>query len=101
MTNAMIVGISIVVAGGVGLTLIVWTNCLSSLLLELTKIPLLGKIINKIREIRTMFSNDKDSISKSAKEIILSIIGSVVFSGISLFSLAQSLGLNQIFKIFC
>ena len=95
MTNAMLIGITILLVGGIGLTLLVWTNCFSNLLLKLAKIPLMGKIIKKLCEIRTMFAKDKAGIRKSAKIIILSVIGSVAFSGISLFILAQSMGLTQ------
>ena len=95
MTNAMLIGITILLVGGIGLTILVWTNCFSNLLLKLAKIPLMGKIIKKLCEIRTMFAKDKAGIRKSAKIIILSVIGSVAFSGISLFILAQSMGLTQ------
>ncbi|MFZ7136950.1 MAG: lysylphosphatidylglycerol synthase transmembrane domain-containing protein [archaeon] len=95
MTNAMLIGITILLAGGIGLTILVWTNCFSNLLLKLAKIPLIGKLIEKLCEIRTMFTKDKDGIRKSAKTIILSIIASILFSGISLFILAQSMALTQ------
>ena len=79
MTNAMLIGITILLAGGIGLTVLVWTNCFSSLLIKLSKIPLVGKLIKKLCEIRTMFSKDKTGIQKSAKTIILSVIASVMF----------------------
>ncbi|MCW4034610.1 MAG: flippase-like domain-containing protein [Candidatus Bathyarchaeota archaeon] len=95
MTNAMLVGISLLIACGVGLTVLVWTNYFAGLLLKLAKLPLVGKLIKKLCDIRAMFSKDKAGIRKSAKVIVVSVIASVVFSGISLFILAQSIGLTQ------
>lgn len=95
MTNAMLLGISILIVAGVGLTVIVWTNCFSGLLLKLTKLPLVGGLVKKLHEMRSMFDKDKVGMRKAAKYIVLSVIGSVIFSGISLFILAQSLALTQ------
>jgi uncharacterized membrane protein YbhN (UPF0104 family) len=95
MTNALLIGITILILGGTGLTIIVWTNLLSNLLQKLSKTPLLGSLIKKICEIRQMFDKDKPAMRKAAKYIILSVIASITFSGISLFILAQSLDLTQ------
>jgi glycosyltransferase 2 family protein len=95
MTNAMLLGITILIAGGVGLTVIVWTNCFSGLLLKLTKLPLVGGLIKKLYEMRSMFDKDKVGMRKAAKFIVLSVVASITFSGISLFILAQSMALAQ------
>ena len=95
MTNAMLVGITLLIACGVGLTVLVWTNCFAGLLLKLSRLPMVGKLVKKLCDIRAMFGKDKEGMRKSAKVIVVSVIASVVFSGISLFILAQSMGLTQ------
>ncbi|WNZ29523.1 MAG: flippase-like domain-containing protein [Candidatus Bathyarchaeota archaeon] len=95
MTNAMLIGIAILLAAGIGLTVLVWTNCFSELLLKLAKIPVIGKLIKKLCEIRTMFTKDKTGIQKSAVTIILTVVASIIFSGISLYILAQAMGMTQ------
>jgi uncharacterized membrane protein YbhN (UPF0104 family) len=95
ITNALIVGIVILLVCGVGLTVLVWTNCFSGLLLKLCKLPLVGSLIRKLESIRQMFSKDKIAMRKSIKIIVLSVVGSIIFSGISLFLLAQAIGMTE------
>lgn len=95
MTNALIVGIVILLACGVGLTILVWTNYFSGLLLKLCKLPLIGIVIRKLQEIRSMFSNDKAALRSSIKIIVVSVLASIVCSGISLFLLAQAIGMTE------
>jgi uncharacterized membrane protein YbhN (UPF0104 family) len=42
-----------------------------------------------------MFSKDKTAMRKSLKVIVASVLGSVLFSGISLFFLAQAIGMTE------
>jgi uncharacterized membrane protein YbhN (UPF0104 family) len=95
ITNALLVGIVILLVCGIGLTVLVWTNYFSGLLLKLSKLPLVGSLIRKLESIRQMFSKDKTAMRSSVKIIILSVIGSIVFSGISLFLLAQAIGMTE------
>jgi uncharacterized membrane protein YbhN (UPF0104 family) len=95
ITNALLVGIVILLVCGIGLTVLVWTNYFSGLLLKLSKLPLVGSLIRKLESIRQMFSKDKVAMRSSVKIIILSVIGSIVFSGISLFLLAQAIGMTE------
>ncbi len=95
ITNALLVGIAILLVCGVGLTVLVWTNYFSGLLLRLCKLPLVGNLIRKLESIRQMFSKDKTAMRRSLKVIILSVIGSIVFSGISLYLLAQAIGMTE------
>jgi uncharacterized membrane protein YbhN (UPF0104 family) len=95
MTNAMLFGITLLIAGGIGLTLLVWTNHFSNLLQKLSKLPLIGNLIAKLCEMREMFYKNKTNLQKSVKVIITSVLASIVFSGISLFILGLSMGLTQ------
>jgi uncharacterized membrane protein YbhN (UPF0104 family) len=95
MVQAMLLGITLLLVGGIGLTVLVWTNCFSGLLQRLSKLPIIGILIRKLESLRATFSKDKVAIRKSAKTIIISILASVLFSGISLYVLAQALSLAQ------
>ncbi|MGD6851067.1 MAG: lysylphosphatidylglycerol synthase transmembrane domain-containing protein [Candidatus Bathyarchaeia archaeon] len=95
ITNALIVGIVILLVCGVGLTVLVWTNYLSGVMQKLCRLPLIGQVIKKLQEIRTLFSKDKAAMRKSLGTIVVSVLGSVVFSGISLFLLAQAIGMTE------
>ncbi|MCW4018888.1 MAG: flippase-like domain-containing protein [Candidatus Bathyarchaeota archaeon] len=95
MMNAMLIGITLLLAGGIGLTVLVWTNFLSGVLQKLSKLPLIGVVIRKLESIRATFAKDKTAMRKSAKTSIASVIASVVLSGISLYILAQAIGLTQ------
>jgi uncharacterized membrane protein YbhN (UPF0104 family) len=95
ITNALLVGIVILLVCGVGLTVLVWTNYFSGFLQRLCRLPLVGKLIKKLQDIRTLFSKDKAAMRKSIKVIVVSVLGSVLFSGISLFLLAQALGMTE------
>lgn len=95
ITNALIVGIVILLVCGVGLTVLVWTSYFSGLLQSLSRLPLVGQVIKKLQEIRTMFSKDKTAMRRSLKVIVVSVLGSVLFSGISLFILAQAIGMTE------
>lgn len=95
MTNALLVGIAILLACGIGLTILVWTNYLSGLLQKLGKLPLIGIVIRKLQEIRSMFTNDKAALRSSIKTIVASVLVSIIFSGISLFLLAQAIGMTE------
>lgn len=95
ITNALVVGIIILLICGVGLTVLVWTNYFSGFLQRLSKLPLIGRAIKKLEEIRTLFSSDKAAMRKSIKVIVASVLGSVLFSGISLFILAQAIGMTE------
>jgi len=95
ITNALIVGIAILLVGGVALTVLVWTNYFSGLLQRLCRLPLIGKVIRKLDEIRSLFSKDKAAMRKSLPAIVASVLGSVIFSGISLYLLAHAIGMTE------
>ncbi len=95
MTNALLAGILVLFACGVGLTILVWTNYFSGLLLRLCKLPLVGIVIRKLQEVRSMFTNDKAALRSSLKVIVVSVLASIVFSGISLYLLVQAIGMTE------
>jgi uncharacterized membrane protein YbhN (UPF0104 family) len=95
ITNALIVGIAILVVCGVGLAVLVWTNYFSGLLEKLCRLPFIGRVIKKLQEIRTLFAGDKAALRKSIATIVISVLGSVLFSGISLYLLAQAIGMTE------
>ncbi|XHH07726.1 MAG: lysylphosphatidylglycerol synthase transmembrane domain-containing protein [Candidatus Bathyarchaeia archaeon] len=95
MTNALIAGILVLLACGIGLTILVWTNYFSGLLLKLCKLPLVGIVIKKLQEVRSMFTSDKAALRSSLKVTIVSVLASITFSGISLFLLAQAIGMTE------
>jgi uncharacterized membrane protein YbhN (UPF0104 family) len=95
MVNAMLIGIILLLAGGVGLTLVVWTNYFSTWLQKLSKTPLIGNIIKKLNNLRATFTQDKAALQKSAKTTIPAILASILLSAASLYILAQAIGLTQ------
>ncbi|NLF88048.1 flippase-like domain-containing protein [Candidatus Bathyarchaeota archaeon] len=95
ITNALIAGITILVIGGVGLAVLVWTNYFSGVLEKLCRLPLVGRVIKKLQDIRTLFAQDKAALRKSIATIVVSVLGSVLFSGISLYLLAQAIGMTE------
>lgn len=52
-------------------------------------------MIKKLEEIRALFSKDKAALRKSIAAIVASVLGSVLFSGISLYLLAQAIGMTE------
>lgn len=52
-------------------------------------------MIKKIGETRALFSKDKVAMRKSIVAIVVSVLGSVLFSGISLYLLAQAIGMTE------
>jgi len=95
ITNALIMGIIILLICGLGLTILVWTNYFSSTLSKLCRFPVIGFLIKKLESIRVMFSKDQSAMRKSLKTIVVSVLGSVLFSGISLFLLANAVGMTE------
>jgi uncharacterized membrane protein YbhN (UPF0104 family) len=95
MTNALLAGILVLFACGVGLTILVWTNYFSGLLVKLSKLPLIGIVIHKLQEVRSMFTNDKVAMRGSLKVIVVSVLASIAFSGISLYILSQAIGMIE------
>jgi len=95
ITNALIAGITILVIGGVGLAVLVWTNYFSGVLEKLCRLPLVGRVIKKLQDIRTLFAQDKAALRKSIATIVVSVLGSILFSGISLYLLAQAIGMTE------
>lgn len=95
VTNALLVGIIILVVCGVGLAVLVWTNLFSGLIQKLCRLPLIGSVIKKLQEIRLMFSKDKTALRNSLKRIVVSVIVSVLFSAVSLFLLSRAIGMTE------
>jgi uncharacterized protein (TIRG00374 family) len=95
ITNALLLGITILVICGIGLALLVWTNCLSGQLQKLCRLPLVGQVIKKLQEIRALFSKDKAALRSSLKVIVPSVLVSVAFSGVSLYLLAHAIGMTE------
>ncbi len=94
MTNALLVGIVILLVCGVGLTVLVWTNCFSALL-KLSKLPLIGRVVKKLESIRVMFSKDKAAMRRALGTIVVSVLASILFSAVSLFLLSQAIGMTE------
>jgi uncharacterized membrane protein YbhN (UPF0104 family) len=95
MTNALLIGVAILVICGIGLTILVWTNYFSGLLIKLCRLPLIGSVIKKLQSIRSMFSKDKAALRSSVKITVISVVASVMFSAISLFLLSRAIGMNE------
>jgi uncharacterized membrane protein YbhN (UPF0104 family) len=95
MVNTLIIGITLLLIGGVGLSIIVWTNCLSTILQKLNNLPIIGQAVKKINLIRSMFVKDKTALRKTAKTSIALAIASTLLTGISLFLVAQALNMSQ------
>ena len=95
MTYALLVGIALLLAGGTALAILVWTNHLSNLFKKLNNLPLLGRVVKRLDSIRILFANDQTALRKSTKTIVTSIVASIIFSGISLYLVANALNLNQ------
>lgn len=95
MMNGLLIGIIILLVGGIGLTVLVCTNCFSGLLRKLSNLPLIGSLIQKLDSLLTVFAKDKTAMRKSAKTSVASVLASITFSAVSLYLLAQAIGLTQ------
>jgi uncharacterized protein (TIRG00374 family) len=95
MTNAMIIGIALLLTGGIGLTILVWTNYLPNLLLKLSNVPLIGRAVKKIESILTIFSKDQTKLKRSAKATVALVLTSIFVNTIALLLVAHSVGVTQ------
>ena len=95
MTNAMIVGIGLLLAGAIGLTVLVWTNYLPNFLLKLSNVPLIGRAIKKIESTLAIFSKDQAKLKRSAKTTALLVLTSIFVNTIALLLVGYSVGVTQ------
>lgn len=95
MVNALLVGIVLLLIGGVGLTVMVCTDLLSTFLLKLSKLPLIGGLAQKLDSLRRLFRKDQNALKKSATTTALSVLASVLIFTLALFLLSRSVGLTR------
>lgn len=95
LANALIFGIGLLLVGGIGLTILVWTNYIPNLLMKLEKIPLLGKVIMKFEPILELFNKDQSLLKKSIKTTALLIISSIFIFTVGIFLLSNAVSMWQ------
>jgi uncharacterized membrane protein YbhN (UPF0104 family) len=95
LANALIFGIGLLLVGGIGLTILVWTNYMPNLLMKLEKIPFLGKLIKKFEPILVLFNKDQSLLKKSIKTTSLLIISSIIIFTVGIFLLSNAVNMGQ------
>ena len=95
MTNALIFGITLLLIGGVGLTVLVWTNYLPNFVRRLSQLPLVGSLFKKLEWITEIFEKDQSLLKSSIKSNILLVLASVFISTIALYLLSHAVGMEQ------
>lgn len=95
LANALIFGIGLLLIGGIGLTILVWTNYMPNLVKKLIRIPYLGKLIEKFEPILEIFNKDQSLLKASVKSSSFFIISSVFIFTIGILLLSNSVDIPQ------
>jgi uncharacterized membrane protein YbhN (UPF0104 family) len=95
LANALILGIGLLLIGGIGLAILVWTNYMPNLVKKLVGIPILGKLIKKFEPILEIFSKDQSLLKKSIKSSAFYIILSVFIFTVGILLLSNAVEIPQ------
>ena len=95
LANALLIGISLLLIGGIGLTLLVWTNYMPSLIMKLSNIPYVGKLFKKLDPLLNIFNKDQSLLKKSVKKTALLIISSIFIFTVGIFLLSNAVDMSQ------
>lgn len=96
IANSLLVGISLLLIGGVGLTLLVWTDYLPKITMRLYNVPLLGKLLKKLDSLISIFKTNKNSLKNSVTSIAILFLVSILLNAFALFLIAYSVGVNTL-----
>lgn len=94
MTNALLIGILLLLVGGVGLTILVWTNYLPKFSKKLSHVPLLKTIVGKLDSLINVFQGGQNQLKSSVKSISVLILTSILLNSVALFLVARSVGIE-------
>jgi uncharacterized membrane protein YbhN (UPF0104 family) len=95
LANALLVGIGLLLIGGIGLTILVWTNYMPNLLKKLSGIPYLGRLIVRFEPVLELFNKDQSLLKKSIKTTSVLIISSVFTFTIGILLLSNAVNMPQ------
>ena len=95
LANALLFGIILLLIGGVGLTVLVWTNYMPSLIKKLSNIPYIGKLFRKLEPVLEIFNKDQSLLKKSIKKTSLLIISSIFIFTVGIFLLSNAVDMSQ------
>jgi uncharacterized protein (TIRG00374 family) len=94
MTNALLVGIVLLLIGGVGLTILVWTNYLPQFTKKLSRVPLLRTLVSKLDSFINVFQGGQNKLKSSIRSISVLILASILLNSVALFLIARSVGIT-------
>jgi uncharacterized membrane protein YbhN (UPF0104 family) len=95
LANALLVGIGLLLIGGIGLTILVWTNYMPNLVKKLSGIPYLGGLIGRFEPVLELFNKDQSLLKKSIKTTSVLIISSVFIFTIGILLLSNAVDMPQ------
>jgi uncharacterized protein (TIRG00374 family) len=89
--SALLVSISLVIAGGLGLSLLIWGRHLPKPVEKLARIPLLGGIVSKVVKVLNKLQEEGRKVRRSFMQITLLTLLSVVANAAALYTISISL----------
>lgn len=95
LANGLIVGIGLLLVGGIGLTILVWTNYFPNLVKKLEGIPYLGRLIVKFEPVLELLNKDQSLLKKSIKTTAVLVISSIIIFTIGIFFLSNAVDMGQ------
>jgi uncharacterized membrane protein YbhN (UPF0104 family) len=95
IANALLIGIGLLLVGGIGLTILVWTNYFPNIVKKLEGIPYLGRLIVKFEPILSLFNKDQSLLKKSIKTTAALVISSIFIFTIGILFLSNAVDMPQ------
>lgn len=95
LSTGLIIGIGLLLIGGIGLAILVWTNYFPNFVKKLERIPYLGKIVVRFEPALKLFRNDQSLLKKSIKTTALLIISSIFLFTVGILFLSNAVNMPQ------
>lgn len=89
--NALLIGISLLIAGGLGLLMFIWGERLPRLVERLTKLPVLGRAMGRVIEALNYLQEEGRKVKGSLAHITLLILLSMVANATALYLISTTL----------
>ena len=93
--NSLIIGISILAAGGIGLLALLWGKHLPGFLDKFKKIPIAGKLISRIADVLNNLQEEAGKARGSLTLVASLILLSIIANSMALYFISKSLELNS------
>lgn len=91
IVNTLLVGISLLIAGGLGLLMLIWGRRIPRLVERLKKLPVLGKAMGRIVEALNHLQEEGKKVRGSLTQIALLILLSVVVNATALYFVSSAI----------